>query len=126
VWLARTALAALVGFAMVGLAAAVLQAVQRHAGGSGLKQLGPAVDLVLVWVFVLPVLGWVPLRIVGVRPAWAVAILGPVLMLPILVAFDRPGGLHRTAWAYGLQGALAYALSAALMLGVAAALRPRR
>jgi hypothetical protein len=103
---------------MVSVAAVFLQNQQRQAG-IGFGQLGPAIDMVFIWVVLLPALGWPVLRVVGARPAWGIALLGPVALLPTIELFDQPGGLHRTAWAYGLQGALAYAAAGAVVLAVA-------
>jgi hypothetical protein len=116
----RCVAAATVGFVMITVAAAVLRVDQRHAD-PGLGGLGPAIDLVLVWVLVLPWLAWILLRIVQVRPAWAVSLLGAVLFLPVLAMFNRPGGLTFTAWQYGLEGALPYGVAALICLSVAAA-----
>lgn len=72
----RALAAAAVGFSIVGAAAVFLQDRQRHAG-RGFEQLGPGIDMVFIWIVVLPPLGWLLLRIVAVRPAWAVAFVGP-------------------------------------------------
>lgn len=108
------ATAAAVGFVLVDAAAAVLQRDQAQTQ-RGMAQLGPPVDMALIYLFVLPPLSWLLLRLIGVRPASVVALLGWLAVWPVILLFDEPGGLHRTAWEYGLQGALAYAVGAVLV-----------
>ena len=77
----------------------------------GFGKFGPALHLAIAFAATLPV-GWLLLLLVRVRPAWAVAVFGPVAWLPIALLFNQPGGANLAAWQYGLEGALSYALAA--------------
>jgi hypothetical protein len=68
------------------------------------------IHLAVAYLAAFPV-GWLLLRLVGVRPAWLIAFVGQLAWLPIVVLFSQPGGMHLTAAQYGLEGALAYALA---------------
>jgi hypothetical protein len=110
----RVAAAACAGFAMVTTAAAVLQAEDRNA--IGLKRLAAGYQMVLIYIFVLPFAGWILLRLLRLRPASVVAILGQILFVPVLIVLNRPGGLHYPPWGYGLEAAVAYGTAAVVVL----------
>ncbi|MFJ4185489.1 hypothetical protein [Kitasatospora sp. NPDC089509] len=112
----RAARAAVVGAGFGGLLAWTLlgttrcEAAQRAHGVDSFACLGGA----LVGTYVLPVLaipvGWLLLRLLGVRPAWGVALLG--------VPFFRAASF--LAWSLtGNRGTLPLAGAAAVIVGMA-------
>jgi hypothetical protein len=114
-----------VGFAIVSASAAYLRHIERTSAATR-SPVGAAPYFVLIYVFGLPVVGWVALRVLTVRPAWAVALTGPWILAVVLMAFYQPAaGFHRTTAAYGLQGALAYALAYAIVIGLSLVMRGR-
>lgn len=123
--LGNVVVSALAGFTMVTVAAAVLEFDSARSGG-GLEQLGPAFHLVIAYVLVLPLVGWLVLRLARQPLSWAVAFLGPVVLLFVLRLLGTPSGGHGAPWIYGLCGGLAYAVTAAAVLGAATGLTVRK
>ncbi|MFI1995457.1 hypothetical protein [Actinoplanes sp. NPDC020271] len=113
--LLRTLGSAAVGFAMVLPAAVFLKDLHRQSA-SGFGGLEAVADMALIWIFVLPPVGWLLLRLVGTRPAWVAALLGPVMLAVVIRLLHQSGGRLWPAGVYGLQGALAYAITAVLVL----------
>jgi hypothetical protein len=119
--------AAGVGFVMFGVCAALIKADMRR--GSGMfNNLGATIVFYVIYYLVLPWLGWLLLRLLGVRPAWAVAFLGWFalwLMLGMYHDAQADALLPGTVWENGLKGALAYVFAATLATAVAAVLASR-
>ncbi|GAA2331542.1 hypothetical protein [Dactylosporangium salmoneum] len=101
-------LAAGVGFVLLAPAAGVL--LHQERSNSERFDFWPLLELLAYLLLVLPWLGPLVLRLLGVP--WTVGLLGEVLMLPIYLAFYRPGGVNHSWWVYGLQAAFAYGLAA--------------
>ncbi|MEV8516301.1 hypothetical protein [Dactylosporangium sp. NPDC051484] len=98
------------GFVLLAPAAGVL--LHQERSNSQRFDFWPLLELLAYLLLVLPWLGPLALRLLGVPWPWAVGLLGEVLMLPIYLAFYRPGGVNHSWWVYGLQAALAYGLAA--------------
>ncbi|MEV6924760.1 hypothetical protein AB0M46_09645 [Dactylosporangium sp. NPDC051485] len=103
-------LAAGVGFVLLAPVAGVL--LHQERSNSARFNVWPLLELLAYLLLVLPWLGPLVLRLLGVPRPWVVGLLGEVLMLPIYLAFYRSGGVNHAWWVYGLQAALAYGLAA--------------
>jgi hypothetical protein len=119
----NTLFSALIGFVLVTTLAAALLRVDAR-GGSGFQRLDVLLYAAVAYVVVLPLLGWVGLRLLGARSGWLVIIVSEVILVLEFKFFVNTGPTHSAAWVYGIQGASSYGL-AAILVGTGSALRRR-